>query len=212
MLFQYPKRDITIIIIIFAILFVLLVSLPSIVAFVRAQNVRATMGTAEVQLSPDERKAIEKEIVDIHNAIQKGGIEGETTLAQQYIKLGEAYERLGYLLKAHDAYARALKQEAKNTDATIHMAQALGAMGDHGGAHDAFEKAIEYEPVNPETYKAYADYYANVRHDIEEARGVYLKGLIATVNNKDLMRAYIAFLDSIGAESESAAYRQEISK
>ena len=66
--------------------------------------------------------------------------------------------------------------------------------------------------MNPETYKAYADYYANVRHDIEEARGVYLKGLIATVNNKDLMRAYITFLDSIDAESESAAYRRELSK
>lgn len=212
MIFQHPKRDIGIIIVVFILIFIGLLCIPFITRLIHAQYARAAKGVVEVQLSPDERKGVEKEIVEIHNAIQKGDRGGEATIAKQYIHLGELYERLGYLLKAQDAYARALKQDERDTSAKIHLAKILGRMGDHDGAKKAFDEAIALDPMRWEQYKAFADYYMTMRNDAEEARGAYLNGLIATSNNKDLIRAYVVFLDSIGAQSESAAYRQVLGK
>lgn len=210
MIFQHPKKDIGSIVAICVFIFVGFLCFPFIAKFIHTQNTRAAKGVVEVQLSPDERKGIEKEIVDIHNAIQKEDRGGEATLVKNYIQLGEHYEQLGYLLKAQDAYARALKEDERDTGAKIHLAKILGRIGDSDGAKKFFNEAIAIEPMKWENYKAFADYYVETLRDTEEARGVYLKGLIATSNNKELIKAYVAFLDSIGAQSEGAAYRHEI--
>lgn len=212
MFFQHPKRDIAILVALSILLFLILLSIPFAVHLVRVQYARAAKGVVDVRLSPDERKSIEKEIISIHNAIQKGSGESETAVAKKYIQLGELYEKLGYLIKASDAYTRALKEDERNTDALLHRGSIAARVGDRERSKNDFEKALALEPARWESYVVYALVMARTFHDPEEARGIYLKGLVATVNNRDLMRAYADFLDTTGAQSESAAYRQELAK
>ncbi|MEK7649126.1 MAG: hypothetical protein AAB400_04425 [Patescibacteria group bacterium] len=210
MLFQNPRRDSAVIALIFFAVLGGVFSLPNAIRFVTAQNARAAHGVVEVQLSPDERTSIEKEIVGIHNGIQRGdGGEGQG-LARQYTKLGELYEKLGYLQKAKDAYVKALKQDMRNADTHLHSASVLIRMKDYRGAKKAFEAALDAEPYGWKSYDAYAQFYAATLHNLDEARGMYLKGLVATANHIDLMRAYAAFLESHGMLSEAHEYLQEI--
>ncbi len=212
MFFQYPKRDAFIITVLFFAVLGVVFSLPGVIRYIKAQNARAAHGVVEVQLSPDERSSIEKEIVAIHNAIQRGnGAEGQS-LAQQYGTLGELYEKLGYLLKAKDAYTKALREDPRDASALLQSAHILARMKDYAGAKKAFEDALVAEPYNWKVYDAYAQFYASILNNPEEARGIYLKGLVATANQIDLMQSYAAFLESQGALSEAQDYRQEILK
>ncbi len=212
MFFQYPKRDALIITVLFFAFLAVVFSLPGAIRSIQAQNARAAHGVVEVQLSPDERSSIEKEIVAIHNAIQRGnGAEGQS-LAQQYGTLGELYEKLGYLLKAKEAYGKGTKQDLRNADIRLRTARVLIRMKDYAGAKKVFEDALIAEPYNWKSYDAYAQLYATTLNNPEEARGIYLKGLVATANQVDLMRSYAAFLESHGVLSEAQDYRQEILK
>lgn len=212
MFFQHPKRDSLLIAGIFCAVLAILFSLPGAIRFVQGQNARAAMGTVEVQLSPDERAKIEKEIVANHTAIQSGnGVEGPS-LAQRYTTLGELYEKLGYLLKAKEAYEKGAKQDLRSADIRLQSARVLIRMKDYEAAKKTFDEALAVEPYNWKVYDASAQAHATVFKNPEEARGIYLKGLVATANTIDLMRAYAAFLESQGFASEAHEYRQEILK
>ena len=168
--------------------------------------------TVPVSLSLEEKKKIEKEILEGENAIRSSDKKGADTYAGQYVSLGEKFESLGYRAKAVKAYQNALREDGKNVSAYTHLGGIFQRMKDYISSRDAFRAAIDLNPPDATLYPKLARVYLEGMKDFETARGVFLEGLVRANNDIRLIKEYVPFLESIGEYSEAALYKQEILK
>lgn len=168
--------------------------------------------TVPVSLSLEEKKKIEKEILELQNAIRSSNKKGAENYASQYVSLGEKFEQLGYRAKAVKAYQGAVREDGKNVSAYAHLGAVSGDMKNWSAARDAFRMAIDLNPGDADFYYSLAYVYSDGMKDDEIARGVFLEGLVRTGNDKWLIEKYIPFLEKIGEYSEAKLYQRELAK
>ncbi|MCK5612228.1 tetratricopeptide repeat protein [Candidatus Pacearchaeota archaeon] len=98
----------------------------------------------EVDLTPEERSAIEAEIVEIQSSIDEQISESEKADINTYIRMARKYEDLGSLKKSEAIYKQLI--EEKRVSSTIHnnLAQLYETVED-------YEKAIEQYTILTDT-------------------------------------------------------------
>ncbi len=186
--------------------------LPKIITGVVRYQKELARATVPVNLSLEEKKKSEKEILEIQNSIRSSDKKGADNYASQYVLLGEKLEKLGYRAKAVRAYKNAIREDATFVEAHGHLGSVSRMMEDYTTARDEFRIAIDLNPVNVTLYPKLAQVYLEGLKDPAVARGVYIEGLVQTHNDLRLIKEYVPFLEKIGESLEAASYRQEILK
>jgi len=167
---------------------------------------------SDAVLPQGEQKSLRNDIEIIAKRIAAGNKQGEETFAPQYVHMAGAYEALGMTSQAKNAYARALLEDAKNSDAFFGMAHIALQEGDMKKTEDLYRQVIAFYEKDPRGYAALADFYANTLKDEERARTTYLRGLLATNNTVSLARAYALFLEESERNYEAYLYWSGIVK
>lgn len=191
---------------------VLWFSVPKIASGIIAYQDRLGKMTVQITIPFDQRKKIEKEIVDIQTAIRSSDKKGASDYSDQYMELGKKYEKLGYRGKAEHAYRKALHESPKNTEVLLYLGSVLSAMEEYEKSIATFREAIELNPSNEETYRAFAEMVAFGMKNSQEARGIYIEGLMRTKNSPQLLKSFAAFLEKIGYAHEARQYQKTLSK
>lgn len=204
-LFENTYRDIGIIILLFACAFGVLIGVPKIRTAFRVYQQEQKRDNVPVSLSADEKKSIEKDIIEIQNAIRASDKKGAKTYAAQYSALGVDFEKLGFLKRALDAYQKSIKEEV-DVATYIHIADAYQRMKEYELAEENYRKAIDRDPKNIEYYQRLADMYFYDRGDAFSARGIYLEGLLRADNDIRLMKIFANFLETSGNRHEAYIY------
>lgn len=186
--------------------------LPKTYASVLRYQKEMAKATVPVNLSLEEKKKIEKEILELENSIRSSNKKGADNYASQYILLGEKFEKLGYRGKAIKTYQNAIREDGKSISAYTHLGALSKVMENYSVARNAFRAAIDLHPSDPNLYPSLAYVYLDGMRDMETARGVFLEGLIRTDNNLELIKEYVPFLEKVGEYSEAKLYQQEIIK
>lgn len=205
-LFEHPLRDIFFIVVAFAVFFGVLVGTPKLLYGIREYQKQQARAVVEVPLSAEEKKMLEREIVEIQNAIRASDKKGERTYTKQYLALGEKFEKLGFLKRALHAYTKALHEDARDLSAMIHTADVNQRMKNFEEAENWYRKVIDREPTNTRHYQKLADMYFYDRNNPESARGIYLEGLLRTQNDISLLKVFASFLELSGDRREASLY------
>lgn len=187
-------------------------TVPKIVTAIVAYQQRVSKMTVSVNIPFEQRKGIEKDILDIQNAIRSSDKKGNTNYSAQYLELGLKFEQLGYLGKAETAYQKGLKEDPKSIPALIRLGVVLSFMDEYDKSITSFREAIELNPTNSETYTKFADMYQLKMKKLEEARGVYIEGLMRTQNDPTLVRSFVSFLESTGYGREAELYKKALAR
>lgn len=185
-------------------------SLPSVLERIESFRKETTHAVKKVDLLPDEKKRIEKEIQDIRASIRANDKKGAQNYAAQYYELGIRLEKLGLILKAARAYERALRENDTHVFAHARLGSMRASLGDAHGAVLHLRRAIELDPATPERYISLGSVYAFDLRDPVTGRGVYIEGLIRTNSNLSLMKEFAVFLELIGEPTEAQLYWEAV--
>lgn len=154
-------------------------------------------------LSQPEQASLQKAAQNLKKELWSGSQKE----SKKYRELGEIYEKLGYVQKSAKAYKTALRQNGEDVEVIYALSRLYEKGERYDEAQDYFIRAYEKNPSEIEFYHDYAEFLATKLHDPQAARGVYLKGLLTTSNNGDLMKIFADFLEKNGYTSEAELYR-----
>jgi|GEM_PF-1101743 len=173
-------------------------------------------GTVNVNLTQEQRRLFENDIKKLKKDIQtqeEGAKKAEPrSIAITYIQLAHTYENLGKLSQAISAYTSALKQDPKNVEALVGRADMKKELKEYGAAEADYRSAIEADTQKIDAYQKLADFYLYRKNDVDNARGVYMEGLLQTKDSSELKRHFAVFLESTGSKYEAYLYWSALAK
>lgn len=190
---------------------ILLILAPVFTKSMLDYNETLTKEVVSVTLTKEQREELLKEIREASEEVKKRNDDKNSA----YLKLGSAYERMGYRAKAVSAYKEVLEMDTMNVSALVSLASLQEKMEQEEEAENSYKRLVEIQP-NARNYNLLAGFVLQRKNDVSSARALYLEGLQKTNSDTLLMKYFASFLESIGDRYEAylywdAVYRRESS-
>jgi tetratricopeptide (TPR) repeat protein len=149
-------------------------------------------------LPPEEiKQRFEQDIVISNDYIKTEEAKEDGNPYQGYMSLANDYRSLGQYQTAEDAYINMINKYPDDWLVYHNLGVLYEDMHQYLSAARAYTTSIVKKPAEVIAHTKLADLYLNHSTAPDKAKEVYLKALQGTDNNKEIVKAYASYLETV---------------